>query len=95
MKLHKVSVRYGAPMGRVSYHMTTSAKLYVSRVRLDSGGYDSGGAYWGHGSPVYAASDTLVGDTPESAVFMTVRAKDRATAKAHFAKMFPACTFYK
>jgi hypothetical protein len=24
-------------------------RLYLLRLRLDSGGYDEGGAYWGHG----------------------------------------------
>lgn len=28
-------------------------KVYTKRVRLDSGGYDQGGAYWGLGSPLY------------------------------------------
>ena len=32
-------------------------KLHLNRVRLDSGGYDSGGAYWGHGGPLYVAYD--------------------------------------
>lgn len=95
MKLSQVSARYGAPMGRTSYCATNGPKLYVSRIHLDSGGYDNGGAYWGHGAPIYAASDTPVGDMPESTVFMTARAKDRATAKAHFAKLYPSTTFYR
>lgn len=82
-------------MGRTPYSTANAPKLYVSRIRLDSGGYDSGGAYWGHGAPIYAASDTPVGDMPESTVFVTVRAKDRATAKAHFAKLHPSATFYR
>jgi hypothetical protein len=65
-----VSSKFGAPMGR---HSTTTRelerdgalapdggiprKLYLQRVRLDSGGYDSGGAYWGHGAPLYVATD--------------------------------------
>lgn len=28
-------------------------KIYRKRVRLDSGGYDMGGVYWGIGAPLY------------------------------------------
>jgi hypothetical protein len=28
-------------------------RLYLRRLHLDSGGYDEGGAYWGHGEPLY------------------------------------------
>ena len=56
-----VSSRYGAPMGRCSTTArdlpTGPVKLYLQRIRLDSGGYDSGGAYWGIGAPLYVATD--------------------------------------
>jgi len=63
-----VNCKYGAPMGRnsVGKYPTTitsgnncrivkknQTKVYRKRVRLDSGGYDSGGAYWGLGAPLY------------------------------------------
>lgn len=40
---------YGAPMGRHSAPDldTTPRSVRLFRVRLDSGGYDDGGAYWG------------------------------------------------
>ncbi len=76
-----VSSKYGAPMGRAS---TTArelerdeaqpGKLYLQRVRLDSGGYDSGGAYWGHGEPLYVATD-------HEDVTVFVRGVDRDDAK--------------
>ena len=31
-------------------------RLYLRRLRLDSGGYDEGDAYWGHGDPLYWAT---------------------------------------
>jgi hypothetical protein len=50
-QFEKVSARYGAPMGRhcVGHldHAPRSIRLF--KVRLDSGGYDDGGAYWGYG----------------------------------------------
>ncbi len=47
-KFENVSSKYGAPMGRhtgptISY----GGKITLQRVRLNSGGYDNGGAYWG------------------------------------------------
>ena len=54
----KVNTRRGAPMGRRNVnligkdekiHKTTTRRIY-----LNYGGYDSGGAYWGLGSPLYA-----------------------------------------
>lgn len=59
MKLPIVSTRYGAPMGRHSVPDldTTRGTVRLFHVPLDSGGYDSGGAYWGHGSRLYCAVD--------------------------------------
>lgn len=63
-----VSTKYGAPMGRANKGKEpititsgrnnrivkkNQTKVYQKRVRLDYGGYDSGGAYWGIGSPLY------------------------------------------
>lgn len=60
MKLPYVSSRYGAPMGRRSDpSIETCLPRFVRlfRVDLDSGGYDNGGAYWGHGMPLWCALD--------------------------------------
>jgi hypothetical protein len=52
-----VSCRYGAPMGRHTGPEPGSLgdRWHLRRVPLDSGGYDSGGAYWGAGLPLYWA----------------------------------------
>lgn len=44
-----VSNAYGAPMGRVSDNLQfdETTKPRARKVKLDSGGYDKGGAYWG------------------------------------------------
>jgi hypothetical protein len=63
-------------MGRPSTGTEPTAPVRLFRVRLDSGGYDDGGAYWGHrtgGRYLYAATD---GD----GWFKTVDAASRAHA---------------
>ena len=58
-RLPNVNCRYGAPMGRGQWHdelPTAPLKFRLSRVRINSGGYDRGGAYWGLGAPLYQAS---------------------------------------
>jgi hypothetical protein len=64
-------------------------KVRMQRVRLDSGGYDSGGAYWGRGAPLYwAGSDCGL-------VEMWFRAADRDAAKAVVCAGFPLATFHR
>jgi len=50
-------------------------RLYLERLKLDSGGYDARGRYFGLGLPLYRASDDR-GD-----VDIELRATDRAHAK--------------
>lgn len=54
-----VSCRYGAPMGRHSAPDldATPRTVRLFRVRLDAGGYDDGGAYWGLGGALWCAID--------------------------------------
>lgn len=55
MKLSEVSSKYGAPMGRPNQgptHSEEKIKLHLQHMPLNSGGYDSGGAYWGLRVPV-------------------------------------------
>lgn len=54
----QVSCTYGAPMGRRgSQGEPVSNKYNLIRVRINSGGYGSGGAYWGLGNPLYYYED--------------------------------------
>ena len=56
VKMSKVFCKYGAPYGKVeSEPKTMSPKLHLARMHLDSGGYDNGGAYWGHPSDIWTA----------------------------------------
>lgn len=58
-QFEKVNCSRGAPMGRHRYGYAPDAggKIRLFRVRLDAGGYDDGGAYWGIGEPLYCACD--------------------------------------
>lgn len=75
VKERNVGSKYGAPMGRITRPLEPNARLHLYRVRLDSGGYDNGGAYWGIGYPLYCAYDNKEGIT-------YLRAADRIAAKA-------------
>lgn len=75
-QMKDVSCARGAPMGRQSYGTLENVEpraLRLFRVRLDSGGYDDGGAYWGNGGAVWCATD---GD----GFFQTCRAGTRERA---------------
>lgn len=94
-KLPNVSTRYGAPMGRRNFSDGSPAdlprKFWLRRVRLDSGGYDNGGAYWGHGAPLYYAETESV----DGEVVRYFRASDREAAKAAIRAEFPNATFFR
>lgn len=64
-------------------------KVTLRKIRLDNGGYDSGGAYWGIGQPLYwAGSDNGVVD-------LWFRASDRDEAKAYVRESFRNARFYR
>jgi len=77
--------RRGAALGRPSRAAPSSAPLVMRlrHVRLDSGGYDAGGAYWGHHKRLYTAF------TDDGAHVLFFRADDRAAARAHALGSFP------
>lgn len=87
-----VDGRYGAPMGRASDNLSAlvieprDPPMTLQRVRLNSGGYDRGGAYWGIGQPLYWWSITITeGDSvDECSGFL------RAMAKAAIRALQPA-----
>lgn len=83
-----INVSRGAPMGRYTGPDYLDGKLYLRRVRLDSGGYDAGGAYWGIGAPLW---ETLDSDG-NGRIF---RAANREKAKQAILADFPDVTFYR
>jgi hypothetical protein len=57
--------------------------ISVTRCNIDSGGYDSGGAYWGTGDPLYyVASDN-------GTIDLYLRCKSSRAAKAEVISRFP------
>jgi hypothetical protein len=62
--------------------------ITLRRIRLNSGGYDSGGAYWGYGAPLFWAADKAGNE-------MFFRAGSRESAKEELREMFGALKFYR
>lgn len=85
-----VSCRYGAPLGRgnIGNDFDVMQPLHLKRLPLDSGGYDGGGAYWGHGVPVYVIHDR------DGDFFYSLRARSREAAKAEFREEHPGAWFH-
>lgn len=78
-----VSSKYGAPMGRRSdAPESMTGKTRLQKVKMVGGAYDKGGAYWGGGTPLYAAWD-------DDGHVSYVRAGSRVEAK----KKFPHARF--
>ena len=88
-----VSCKYGAPMGRSTYPFREKGfkDIHLFKVNLDSGGYDDGGAYWGHGAPLYVAW----GDGAEEVQEMFLRASDREEAQEIVKGIFKNAKFYR
>lgn len=74
----KVSSQYGAPMGRRAVYSRDHGPLHCVKVKIDAGGYDRGGAYWGAGEPLWCVWD----DSGEVECYL--RAPDRKAAKHAF-----------
>jgi len=88
MKLSKVDCSRGAPMGRYNgNHYLSNRKYWLSIVKLDSGGYDNGGAYWGSGTHLWVAK------YKDFEHF--VRADTRLEAVRKFKELYQAIQFRK
>lgn len=80
----------GASMGRGSFGEEPPAeKVHLVRIRLDRGGYDNGGAYWGQGLPLYYAW------TDDGEHNLWTRAADRNHAVEIVLKRWPSAKFYR
>ena len=100
-RLENLDCKYGAPMGRTNhpneysgYEAVTSMdhKFHLQKVKLDSGGYDSGGAYWGlrmRGEALYWAVNEY------ETIHRFIDAKDRAHAKRLIRAEFARARIYR
>lgn len=95
LKLSPGCDRYGASMGRRTIAPAAAPgerlKLHLRRVRIDNGGYDAGGAYWGFGAPLYQVS----GETAAEVIEYYIRAADRDHAKEIVQLRYPEASFYR
>lgn len=64
-------------------------KATLQRVRINSQGYDTCGAYWGIGQPLYW---TDLGEPGEGTFF---RASNREAAKAKLREWYPDAKFFR
>ena len=87
--------RRGAALGRGELHAvkdpaTFDGRVTLQRKRLNSGGYDVLGTYWGFGMPLYWYA--YGGEDGE--IDATLRAPDRAAAKAKVRERYPRARFW-
>jgi hypothetical protein len=74
----------GAALGRDSIHIRGfNGRLYLRKIRLDSGGYDQLGTYFGSGLPLYWVASA------DSSVDYVLRAKTRESAKQQVQTKYP------
>lgn len=76
----RVDAGLGAPMGRFSQPLNRDGKWKADRIRIDTGGYDKGGAYWGlrrPGESLYAVQDGM-----GNVAFVDATSKKAALAEA-------------
>ncbi len=93
--LSKACSQYGASMGRRAHHCgehkDTDNKFSVALVGLDTGGYDSGGAYWGTPNNLYR----VYAEVPDDYIEFFIRADNREAAKAKVRQDYPNARFYR
>ena len=82
----------GAALGRpkiVRINRKDCVKLYLNKIRIDSGGYDSNGTYFGFGKPLYWYADA------NGNIDCMLRASNRLEAKQLILKEFPNAKFFR
>ena len=95
----------GAPMGRSTVRpaelililQESSFTMYLTEVKLNSGGYDRGGAYWGlsGGSGSLFVAHTVVEIMGETQVYKDFYRGSRDKVKAEIREEFPFVRFYR
>ena len=73
-------------------------RVSLQKVRLDNGGYDSTGQYWGLGPSLYRVQRVdgeRLSDWWDGRDSHYFRASSRPEAKAKVLKLWPDATFYR
>jgi len=65
-----------------------SNKFYLAKLPIDSGGYDSGGAYFGTPNTVYRY------ESVDGATYGTLRAQSRSDARQQVGELYVGATFF-
>ena len=88
---------YGACMGRRDVVLSNGVGKYhlYKMTMVGYGSYDSGGAYWGQGNPVFGYMYRAYRESDEGLEQCFVRAVDRDEAKEEVRKVFKGATFYR
>lgn len=69
----------------------SAGKFVLQRVRLNQGGYDRYGSYWGVGAPLYYYEL----DSYKDDIFGHIRACNREDAKERIRESVPGARFYR
>ena len=64
-------------------------RIRLARVRLDRGGHDRFGVYWGRGTPLWSVR------SDDGALESEIRAQSRAAAKKQMLAHYPNARFYR
>jgi len=86
---HAEAQRLRAQAFALANTVQTAVKVSLRKIPINSGGYDSGGAYWGIGQPLYWAGSDC------GTIDRFFRAATRDQAKAEIRKQYPKATFYR
>jgi hypothetical protein len=97
LPVNKGCSKYGADMGRMSQTQGEPERLHLQKMRFVDGAYDTGGAYWGMGTPLYCAFTQSFVNGEDESIRVFARANSRAEAKLKVLEMLPdgAWTFYQ
>ncbi len=63
-------------------------RFYLTRIRINRGGYDSSGYYWGKGGPLYRF------ESEDGEHYDYIRAVDRNDARDIVSGRYPNATFF-
>ena len=78
---HNASSPFGANMGRKENKIGSPERLHLQRIRFIDGDYDTGGAYWGGGTPLYCAFSDERKSPNDNPIMIFTRANNRTEAK--------------